>query len=142
MVIRCPEVPKVFISKIRDMTWVAARIHSIDVLWKERLPRISCDQVVRRRVHTFHLIEHHAFVGKRLRWIVDLVVPALLHQCLFADQRVQDCIYIDFDQIVEILHVLARHWITVFVGEGEGVDKSRQRTLAQFYKWFLDWILL
>jgi hypothetical protein len=142
MVIGLPEVPEIFVGQVGDVARIAARVAAVDVFGEQRLDHARFEDAVRRGVRALHFVEDHALVGERLAGIVDLVMPALLHQGLLADQRMQDRVDVDIDQVVEILHVLARHRIACFVGERERVDKGSQRAFEQLHERFLDRILL
>ena len=93
---------------------------------------------VRRGIGAFHLIENDTFVKK---WVVEVFqfkMPALLLQDKWGEARIEDSVEVDIYQVVEILEVLARHWITGLVRVSEGIEKGLKGTFHQLHKWLLN----
>src|SRR5215475_5197068 len=65
-------------------------------------------------------------------------MPALLLKDLWRQARMEHCIQIDVDEVIEILDVLARYRIAGLVRERHGIEKSVKRALHQFDKGLLD----
>ena len=59
-----------------------------------------------------------------------------------AEQRVKDRIDINIDQVVKVFFVLACHRIAGLIGEGEGIDESRQRAFQQLHERFFNGVFL
>src|SRR3989304_3036758 len=111
MIVGLMERSEGFISEVRDVARVATRIDTIDMFGEEGVDNPGFEYSIRGRIRAFHLVEDHAFVGERFGWIVELIVPALLHERLFRNQWMKDGIHVDVDQVIEILNILAGNGI-------------------------------
>mmetsp|Transcript_4276 Transcript_4276/g.6879 ORF Transcript_4276/g.6879 Transcript_4276/m.6879 type:complete len:372 (+) Transcript_4276:3541-4656(+) len=118
--------------QVGDLEGVAAAVHAVRVLGEERALRGSAHDGIGGAVHALHLVVHHALDGERsLRALVQLVVPALLlqHLRVVDGARVQHCVQVHVDQVVEVLRVRRRHWIAGSVWISERIQKILKRSL-------------
>jgi hypothetical protein len=51
--------------------------------------------------------------------LFEVVMPAFLAERVQGDPRIQNCVKIDIDQVVEVLDILARHGIAGLIREGQ-----------------------
>ena len=126
------------IGQIGNMFGIATRIEPIGRIGEQRSLRPSFEQVVGRGIIALHLIVDDALVGERRIERFQFVMPALLLHDGLADARIEHCVEIDVDEIVEIPKVLAGDRIDRLVGEGHRVEERVERALHQLNERILD----
>ena len=102
------------------------------------------EHVVRVGHNALHLVEHHTVIRERRVCVLELVVPTLLFENLFAlvDGRMQHRIEIDVHKVHQVFLVRARNGIDRLVCEGHGVQECLHRALEQIHERFLHWKLV
>ena len=129
-------VEEVFVGEVRDRARQAARLETIGGIGKERrLERVE-EHVVRIGHDALHLVEHHAVIRERRVGALELVVPTLLFEDLFAlvDGRMEHRIEIDIHKVHQVFLVRARNGIDCLVCEGHGVQERLHRALEQVHE--------
>ncbi len=126
VVVRLPKVAEVFVGEVGDVCGVAARVHAVDVLGEQRLDDDLGEIIIGRGICALHFVEDHTFIRQRRGRVFDLVVPAFLHESLFAEDGIEDRVDVDIDEVVEIFFVLAGDGVASFIRECEGIDESCQ----------------
>ncbi len=132
MIIGLVETLELLVGQVGDDGRVAAGVDAIGDIGEGGLLAIAAEQIVGRRIGALHLVEDDALEGQRRVGRFQLIVPSLLGQLLRRQQRVEDGVDVDIEQIVEVLQVGAGRRVDCLVGEGHGVDKRRQRAFHQF----------
>ena len=132
-------VEEILVGEVRDRARQATRLETIGGIGKERrLERVE-EHVVRVGHNALHLVEHHTVIRERRVCVLELVVPALLFEDLFAlvDGRMQHRIEIDIHKVHQVFLVRARNGIDRLVCEGHGVQERLHRALEQVHERFL-----
>ncbi len=142
VIIGLVETLELLVGQVGDDGRVAAGVDAIGDVGESGLLAIAAEQVIGRRISALHLIEDDALEGQRRVDRFHLVMPPLLGQLLRRQQRVEDGVDVDVEQVVEVLQVGAGCRVDCLVGEGHGVDKRRQRAFHQFEERVLERVFL
>ena len=113
MVVLRMEGDERLLREVRDGLGVAARLMAVRRRRVERVHDAALEQVVRRGERALHLVVDDAAVRERVLRLLDLIVPALLHEDLrvLAHVRVEDGVEVDVHEVLEVLVVAAGHWV-------------------------------
>ena len=143
MVILAMERDELLLRELRNGRRVAARLIVVRRIGVERLHELARKQVIGVRERTFHFIINHAAIGQRCLRILQLVVPALLHEDLgvLAHGRIEHCIEIDVHEILEVLGIAAGHGVHRLVRVGHRIQERIQRALHELDERLLQRVL-
>ena len=131
------------LREVRDGLGVAARLMAVRRRRVERVHDAALEQVVRRGERALHLVVDDAAVRERVLWLLDLIVPALLHEDLrvLAHVRVEDGIEVDVHEVLEVLVVAAGHRVHRLVRIRHRVEEGVERAFDELDERLLERVL-
>ena len=143
MIVPCVEIEEHLLRERGDRLWIAARLAAIRRIGIERRHDTAAEQIVGRGECALHLVVDHAAVTQRSIRIVELVVPALLHQHLRirAHGWIEHRIEVHIHQVLKVAVVSARNGVHRLVWERHRVEERVERALHKLDERFLQRIL-
>src|SRR5260370_40745406 len=114
MVVRRVKPPQLLPGEIGDMLGVSARIVRVGETRKQRAAQVSLHGRLWRRQRTLHLVEDDAFVTEPaggIGWVLELKADSLLLEVVLLQQREEDRIEVNEQQIHVVLGVARAEWI-------------------------------
>ena len=123
MVIGLMEIQEVFVGQVRDAGRISAGFYAVRSVWEQGVEGFTLQDIVCGGEGSFHLVVYHTIVGDLILRIFQMIIPAFLTENLFfgVNIRIENCIYIDFHQITEILHIAAGNRIHRLIWIGHGI---------------------
>ena len=137
------EGDELLLREVRDGLRVATRLVAVRRLRVERVHDAALEQVVRRGQRALHLIVDDAAVRERVFLLLDLIVPALLHEHLrvLAHVRVEDGVEVDVHEVLEVLVVAAGHRVHRLVGVRHRIEEGIEGALDELDERLLERVL-
>ena len=77
------KINKLLIGKIRNSCWIATGFTGIGIIWEQCLHHLNFQQILWRGQGPLHFIIDYTAITQWLLWLLDFVVPALLHKNLW-----------------------------------------------------------
>ena len=124
------------ISKFWNHLRVSTGFYRIRVIREQRIQNHTVKHAFRRRKCSFHLVVYNTANCQLSIWIIQLVAPSFLAECLvmLINIRIKYRIHIDMHQILKILVIAACHRIYCLIRISHRIQKCIQRTFHKFYK--------
>ena len=143
MVVLRMEGDERLLREIRDGLGVAARLMAVRRRRVECVHDAALEQVVRRGERALHLVVDDAAVRERILRLLDLIVPALLHEDLrvLAHVRVEDGVEVDVHEVLEVLVVAAGHRVHRLVRIRHRIEEGVERALDELDERLLERVL-
>ena len=143
MIVPCVEIEEHLLRERGDRLGIAARLAAIRRIGIKCGHDAAAEQIVGRGECALHLVVDHAAVSQRSIRIVELVVPALLHQHLRirAHGWIEHRIEVHVHQVLKVAVVSARNGVHRLVGERHRVEERVERALHKLDERLLQRIL-
>ena len=143
MIVPCVEIEEHLLRERWDRLGIAARLAAIRRIGIKCGHDAAAEQIVGRGECALHLVVDHAAVTQRSIRIVELVVPALLHQHLRirAHGWIEHRIEVHVHQVLKVAVVSARNGVHRLVGERHRVEERIERALHKLDERLLQRIL-
>ena len=137
------EVEEHLLGEIGDRLRIAARLISISCVRIERRHDAAAEEIVGRGECPLHLVIDDAAVPERRICIVQLVVPALLHEHLRirAHRGIEYGVEIDIHEVLKIARIAACNRIHRLVRKCHRVEERVERSLHEFNERLLQRVL-
>ena len=134
---------KLIKRKLRNNFGVATTVNRVRVVGEDTSLGSSHQKRVWARVHTLHFVIHNTLVRQWIILVLKFQVPSLLrqHHGVLDSSWMKDGISIYIAQIVKVLFILTRHYITRSIRVGESIQKRLQASFQQMHKWVLGLVL-
>ena len=137
------ECDELFLREVRDGLGIAARFMAIRRIGIKGMHDAAFEQIIGGRQRPLHLIIDHAAVAQGLLRLLDLIMPALLHEHLriLAHGWIKDGVEIDIHEVLEILVIATGYRIHRLVRIRHRVEEGVERALDELDERFLERIL-
>ena len=113
----------ILVSQFYDVLRVSAGLHAVAGIREHCRMDIAVQDALRGGEHTLHLVVYNAVVGDVAFRILELVMPAFLHEdlLLFSDVRMEDRVHVNIHEVLEIGIIAACDRINGLIRVGHGV---------------------
>ena len=124
------------ISKFRNYLRVSTGLYGIRIIREQRVQNHAVKYAFRRRECSFHLVVYNTADCQLSIWIIQLITPTFLAECLviLINIWIKYCIHINMHQVLEILVIAACHRIYGLVRISHRIQKCIQRTFHKLNK--------
>ena len=134
---------ELLVGQIGNMLRVTAGFCTVAVIREQQTIHCVFQNRISGSVCTLHFVENNTLVDRLLAF-PQFIPPAFLAEDLrlVINRRMQDCIHIHIQQIVEVLVVAAAEGIYRLIRVGHGIQESINRGFQQLHKGLLYRILI
>ena len=113
----------ILIGQLYNVFRISAGLHAVAGIREHCRMDIAVQDTLRGGEHALHLVVYNAVVGDLAFRLLQLVVPAFLHEdfLLFSDIRVEDRVHVNVHEVLEISVVAACDRINGLIRVSHGV---------------------